>query len=124
MELNDTELRKVQKVMMIFMSLWMLLDFSLLLLKQEPQIVVRILLTGLLFYFIYIGKNWARMLFLTFALLGILFGLFMSVILSFQNIGVGLFLLGFVMFLSILPCYLAFSKNAKKYFNGEAVVNN
>ena len=86
MELNDTELRKVQRVMMIFMSLWML--------------------------------------FLTFALLGILFGLYMSVILSFQNIGVGLFLLGFVMFLSILPCYLAFSKNAKKYFNGEAVVNN
>ncbi len=123
MELSNTELSKVHRVMMIFMSLWMLLDFAMLLLKQEPQIVVRMFLTGILFYFIYIGKNWARILFLTFALLGIPYGLYMSVYLSLQNLGVGLFLLGFVLYLSILPCYLAFNKNAKKYFNGEAVVS-
>ncbi|GBL06336.1 hypothetical protein [Glaciecola sp. KUL10] len=116
MELKDSELRKVKIIMLTLMSMWLLIDIALILYEREPQYIIRLFLTLILFYFVYVGKNWARLLLISLFTIGVVLAGVIAVYLAFTNIVVGLVLLAFTLFISILPVYLAFNKNAKEYF--------
>ena len=116
MNLSDSESKKVRIILLVLMVLWFLVDIAIYLIQREHQTLVRMFLTGLLFFYIFKGKNWARKVFLALSVLGISVGILMAIYLAYENLIVGAVFIVFVLFLSVLPCYLAFNKTAKLYF--------
>ncbi|MEP7706369.1 hypothetical protein [Paraglaciecola sp. 25GB23A] len=124
MELEVSDIRNVKKNMLILMTIWPLLDLAIFVYRQEFSILIRLCLTCALFFMIYRGKNWARQLFLIFAMLGLIIGVGASIYFATISIWIGVGMLLFTVVLATLPSYLVFNKKAKAYFVSATLVKN
>jgi hypothetical protein len=119
MEVSESDIKVVKNRMLILMLLWLLLDIAMYVYTQDVTTIVRLFITSALFYMVYKGKNWARLIYLSCAALGITVGIGSTIYFSLNSLLVGGLMLIFTLYMAILPSYLAFNKKAKLYFKPE-----
>ena len=108
---------KAKKLLLTIFVLFLFLDGVMVLYTQEYLTgIVRLLLTGLLMYFVMQGHKWAKWLTIVFCGISALLVLFFAVYIASNSVSVASVLILFGFGFSSMSIYLIKNKNINKYF--------